>query len=74
MNEKNLKKLKKLYQKAVTQISQSSEAYNRFLKTAAHNYRLNFRNAVAAFAQGVDKDLLLTYDQWQMYGRVPKRK
>ena len=73
MNEKNLKKLKKLYQKAVTQISQSSEAYNRFLKTAAHNYRLSFRNAVAAFAQGVDKDLLLTYDQWQMYGRVPKR-
>lgn len=72
MNEKYLK-LTNQYQEAVTQICQSSGAYNRFLKTAAFNYRLSFRNAVAAFAQGTDKDLLLTYDQWQMYGRVPKR-
>ena len=72
MNEKYLK-LTKQYQEALTRICRSPGMYNRFLETAAFNFRLSFQNAVAAFAQDTGTDLLLTFDQWQMYGRVPKR-
>lgn len=72
MNEKYLK-LTQQFEKTVAAICQSPYEYNRFLTTAAHNYRLSFKNAVLAYAQGTDKDLLLTYEQWQRYGRVPKR-
>lgn len=72
MNEKYLK-LNKQFQETLAQICRSSGLYNGFLETAAFNFRLSFQNAVAAFAQGTGSDLLLTFDQWQMYGRVPKR-
>ena len=72
MNEKYLK-LTKQYQEALTRICRSPGMYNRFLETAAFNFRLSFQNAVAAFAQDTGTDLLLTFDQWKMYGRVPKR-
>ena len=72
MNEKYLK-LNKQYQEALTTICRSPGMYNRFLETAAFNFRLSFQNAVAAFAQDTVTDLLLTFDQWQMYGRVPRR-
>ena len=72
MNEKYLK-LNRLYKEALPRICGSAHEYNRFLQTAAFNYRMSFNNSVAAFAQNVGTDLLLTYDQWQLYGRVPKR-
>ena len=72
MNEKYLK-LNRLYNEALPRICSSAYEYNRFLQTAAFNYRMSFNNVVAAFAQNVGTDLLLTYDQWQLYGRVPKR-
>ena len=72
MNEKHLK-LNRLYNEALPRICSSAYEYNRFLQTAAFNYRMSFNNVVAAFAQNVGTDLLLTYDQWQLYGRVPKR-
>ena len=72
MNEKYLK-LNRLYNEALPRICISAYEYNRFLQTAAFNYRMSFNNVVAAFAQNVGTDLLLTYDQWQLYGRVPKR-
>lgn len=72
MNEKNLK-LIHLFEDGLSRISESSFEFNAFLKTAAHNYRMSFNNAVAAYAQKANTDLLLTYEQWQLYGRVPKR-
>ena len=72
MNEKYLK-LTKQFEGAISRICQSPDEYNRFLTTAAFNYRLRFNNAVLAYAQGIGTDLLLTYDQWQLYGRVPRK-
>lgn len=72
MKEKNLK-LTNLFNDGLSRISKSSSEYNSFLKTAAHNFRMSFNNAVVAYAQKTNTDLLLTYDQWQLYGRVPKR-
>ncbi|MBR1482482.1 MAG: hypothetical protein IJ598_05880, partial [Ruminococcus sp.] len=72
MNEKYLK-LNKQYEKAVSQICHSPAEFNAFLRVAAFNYRLTFQNAVLAYAQGTGSDLLLTYEQWQLYGRVAKR-
>lgn len=72
MNEKYLK-LEQMLRESVSRIINSSAEYNGLLKTAAHNYRMDFKNAVVAFAQNAADDLLLTYDQWQLYGRVPKR-
>ena len=72
MNEKYLK-LTKQFNDTVSQLSQSPAEFNRFLRVAAFNYRLTFQNAVLAYAQDTGSDLLLTYDQWQSYRRVPKR-
>ena len=72
MNEKYLK-LNKQFKNAVTQVCQSPAEFNALLRVAAFNYRLTFQNAVLAYAQGTDSDLLLTYEQWQLYGRVAKR-
>lgn len=72
MNEKYLK-LNKQFENAVSQICQSPAEFNALLRVAAFNYRLTFQNAVLAYAQGTDSDLLLTYEQWQQYGRVAKR-
>ena len=72
MNEKYLK-LNKQFENAVSQICQSPDEFNALLRVAAFNYRLTFQNAVLAYAQGTDSDLLLTYEQWQLYGRVAKR-
>ena len=72
MNEKYLK-LNKQFENAVSQICQSPAEFNALLRVAAFNYRLTFQNAVLAYAQGTDSDLLLTYEQWQLYGRVAKR-
>ena len=72
MNEKYLK-LNKQFKNAVTQVCQSPAEFNALLRVAAFNYRLTFQNAVLAYAQGTNSDLLLTYEQWQQYGRVAKR-
>lgn len=72
MNEKYLK-LTKQFNDTVSQLSQSPAEFNRFLRVAAFNYRLTFQNAVLAYAQDTGSDLLLTYEQWQSYRRVPKR-
>ena len=72
MNEKYLK-LTRLYNEALERICSSPQEYNRFFISAAFNYRMSFNNVVAAFAQNVGTDLLLSYDQWRLYGRVPKR-
>lgn len=72
MNEKYLK-LNKQFENAVSQICQSPDEFNALLRVAAFNYRLTFQNAVLAYAQGTNSDLLLTYEQWQQYGRVAKR-
>lgn len=71
MNKKYLK-LNRLFNDTLSNIKSDSD-YNRFLKTTAYNFRFGFQNAVVAFSQDVGKNLLLTYDQWQIYGRVPKR-
>ena len=71
MNEKYLK-LNRLFDDTVSKIKSDSE-YKRFLETAAHNFRFGFRNAVVAFSQNTGSNLLLPYEQWQIYGRVPKR-
>ena len=52
MNEKHLK-LNRLYNEALPRICSSAYEYNRFLQTAAFNYRMSFNNVVAAFAQNV---------------------
>lgn len=71
MNEKYLK-LNRLFDDTVSKIKSDSE-YKRFLETAAHNFRFGFRNAVVAYSQNTGSNLLLPYEQWQIYGRVPKR-
>lgn len=72
MNEKYLK-LNRLYNEMLPRICSSPQDYNRFLQTAAFNFRMSFNNAVAAYAQIIGSDLLLSYNQWQLYGRVPRR-
>lgn len=71
MNEKYLK-LTKQFNKTVSQLCAAPAEFNRFLRVAAFNYRLTFQNAVLAYAQDTGSDLLLTYEQWQSYRRVPK--
>ena len=72
MNEK-YQKLNRLYNETLPRICSSPQEYNRFLQTAAFNFRMSFNNAVAAYAQNIGSDLLLSYNQWQLYGRVPRR-
>ena len=71
MNEK-YQKLNRLYNETLPRICSSPQEYNRFLQTAAFNFRMSFNNAVAAYAQNIGSDLLLSYNQWQLYGRVPR--
>ena len=73
MNYNKYLKLQKQYEETIDRICQSNGEFNRFFSTAAHNFRLGFNNAVVTYAQEPEATALLTYDQWQIYGRVPKR-
>lgn len=73
MNETKYLKLQKKYGEALNRICTSNLELIRFFKTAAHNFRLGFNNAVVTYAQEPEATALLTFDQWKIYGRVPKR-
>lgn len=73
MNYNKYLKLQKQYEETIDRICQSNGEFNHFFSTAAHNFRLGFNNAVVTYAQEPEATALLTYDQWQNYGRVPKR-
>lgn len=73
MNYNKYLKLQKQYEETIDRICQSNGEFNHFFSTAAHNFRLGFNNAVVTYAQEPEATALLTYDQWQIYGRVPKR-
>lgn len=73
MNNNKYLKLQNQFENTIDRICHSNGEFNKFLITAAHNFRFAFNNAVVTYAQAPDATALLTYDQWQLYGRVPKR-